>query len=875
MAYPFSEIEAKWQEYWRQAKTFHVPTDPSKPKYFTMDMFAYPSGAGLHMGHPMGYTGSDITARYKRMRGFNVLHPMGWDAFGLPAEQFAVKNKMHPAITTAKNVATFKRQLESLGFAYDWSREVNTTDPSYFKWTQWIFLKMFNSYFDNRSKCAAPISALVHHIEHYGTKDAAVDLPDRIQHYSAEEWKRATPKQHEDFLQQCRLAYISDAPVNWCPELGTVLANEEVAEQEEKGFTVIRRNMRQWMMRITAYADRLLEDLSLLNWPESTIEMQRNWIGKSIGAEIDFKIAGVDEPVRVFTTRPDTLFGATYMVLAPEHSLVDRITSQEQREAVTNYLDEVKRKSDLERTDLAKDKTGVFTGAYAINPATDQPIPVWIADYVLITYGTGAIMSVPGHDERDFEFAQKFDLPIVRVVATRNSEGAPNEDPSQPLDEAMTEEGIAVNSGLLDGLATPDAKIKMIEWLESKKIGKRAIKYKLRDWLFSRQRYWGEPFPIIYLNDGDGDYPKSLPEQALPLTLPQVESYSPSGTGESPLATMPEWVNTFDPETGKPARRETNTMPQWAGSCWYYLRYLDPHNDQQLVSKEAEKYWMPVDLYVGGTEHAVTHLLYSRFWHKVLFDHGVVSTPEPFSRLFHQGMLLGENGVKMSKSLGNVVNPDEYLERFGADTLRMYVMFLGPLEMMKPWDSQGINGVNRFLNRVWRLVMTDEGTPHEISDKPMSKALERTLHQTIKKVSEDIEALRLNTAISAMMILLNQMTDEEGGAPRAALEGMLKLLNPFAPHVTEELWQQLGHAEVLASSPWPEYDESKTIEDTVTLILQVNGKVRDKLEVPRGLTREQLESFASQSEKLQKHVGDGQIRKVIVVPDKLVNVVVS
>ena len=875
MAYPFAEIEAKWQEYWRQARTFHVPTDPSKPKYFTMDMFAYPSGAGLHMGHPMGYTGSDITARYKKMRGFNVLHPMGWDAFGLPAEQFAVKNKMHPAITTAKNVATFKRQLESLGFAYDWSREVNTTDPNYFKWTQWIFLKMFNSYFDKRSKSAQPIKALTDYIELYGTKDAPVELPDRIQHYSAADWKNATPKQREDFLQQCRLAYISDAPVNWCPELGTVLANEEVAEQEEKGFTVIRRNMRQWMMRITAYADRLLEDLSLLNWPESTLEMQRNWIGKSIGAEIDFKIAGVDEPVRVFTTRPDTLFGATYMVLAPEHPLVEQITSQEQRDAVSAYLDEVKRKSDLERTDLAKDKTGVFTGAYAINPATEQPIPVWIADYVLITYGTGAIMSVPGHDERDFEFAQKFDLPIVRVVASRTGEGDPNVDPSQPLDEAMTEDGIAVNSGLLDGLLTQDAKLRMIDWLESRKIGKRAIKYKLRDWLFSRQRYWGEPFPILYLNDGDGDYPKSLPEQALPLTLPQVESYSPSGTGESPLATMPDWVNTIDPETGKPARRETNTMPQWAGSCWYYLRYLDPHNQDQLVSKEAEKYWMPVDLYVGGTEHAVTHLLYSRFWHKVLFDYGVVSTPEPFSRLFHQGMLLGENGVKMSKSLGNVVNPDEYLERFGADTLRMYVMFLGPLEMMKPWDSQGINGVNRFLNRVWRLVMTDEGTPHEISDKPMSKALERTLHQTIRKVGEDIEALRLNTAISAMMILLNQMSDEEGGVPRAALESMLKLLNPFAPHITEELWQHLGHKDVLANSPWPEFDESKTIDDTVTLVLQVNGKVRDKLEVPRGLTRDQLESFASQSEKLQKHVGGGTIKKVIVVPDKLVNVVVA
>lgn len=870
MAYPFFEIEQKWQDYWRTNHTFHAPTDPSRQKYFTMDMFAYPSGAGLHMGHPMGYTGSDIIARYKKMRGFNVLHPMGWDAFGLPAEQYAVRHKQHPAITTARNVATFRRQLESLGYVYDWSREVNTTDPKYFRWTQWIFLKLFNSYFDTRSNSAQPISSLVQFIELYGTREIPCVVPDDAPQYTAGEWSKLGAKAREAFLQLCRLAYISDAPVNWCPELGTVLANEEVAEQEEKGFTVVRRNMRQWMLRITAYAERLLEDLDLIDWPESTIEMQRNWIGKSFGAEILFTVAGADDPIRVFTTRPDTLFGATYMVLAPEHPLVPRITAPEQQDAVNAYLDEVRRKSDLERTDLGKEKTGVFTGAYAINPATEQPIPIWIADYVLITYGTGAIMSVPGHDERDFEFAQKFDLPIVRVVASRDGS---NE--ALPLEEAYTENGRAVNSGFLDGLPTEEAKDRMIEWIESKGLGKRSIKYKFRDWLFSRQRYWGEPFPIIYVDEGDGEYPKALPESQLPVTLPEVESYSPSGTGESPLATMHEWLNTRDPETGQPARRETNTMPQWAGSCWYYLRYLDPHNEHELISKEAEQYWMPVDLYIGGTEHAVTHLLYSRFWHKVLYDYGVVRTPEPFMKLFHQGMLLGENGVKMSKSLGNVVNPDEYLERFGADTLRMYVMFLGPLEAMKPWDSQGINGVHRFLNRVWRLVLDEEGEVLPLSDKPMSQALERTLHQTIRKVGDDIEGLRFNTAVSAMMILLNQMTDEEGGVPRAAVETLLQLLNPFAPHMTEELWQKLGRTTTIAETTWPAYEEAKTIDNMVTLILQVGGKVRDKLEVPRGLSREELEAFALSSEKLQRHVEGRPVRKVIVVPDKLVNVVVG
>jgi len=869
MAYPFTEIEAKWQEYWRAHETARVETDPTKPKYYVMDMLPYPSGAGLHIGHPVGYTASDIVARYKKMAGFNVLHPMGWDAFGLPAEQYAVRNKLHPRITTEQNVATFHRQLDSLGYFYDWHREINTTDPNYFKWTQWIFLKIYNSYFDTEANKARPVADLEKHLESHGTHGIPCSLPTRAPQFSGAEWKGFTSKQKEDFLQLCRLAYIADAPVNWCPELGTVLANEEVAEQEEKGFTVIRRNMRQWVLRITSYAERLLEDLNLLDWPESTIEMQRNWIGRSTGAEVDFHIAGVAEPIRVFTTRPDTLFGATYMVLAPEHPLVNIITTSEQRAAVDGYLDEVRRKSDLERTDLGKEKTGVFTGAYATNPATGEPIPVWIADYVLMSYGTGAIMSVPGHDERDFEFAKNFNLPILRVV-----QGA---DGEAPLDEPFSEDGIAVNSGFLNGLSTAEAKEQMINWLESERIGCRTIKYKLRDWLFSRQRYWGEPFPIIYVNDGDGEYPKALTESALPLMLPEVESYSPSGTGESPLAIITEWVNTIDPDTGKPARRETNTMPQWAGSCWYYLRYIDPANDKEFASREAESYWSPVDLYIGGSEHAVTHLLYSRFWHKVLYDYGLVSYQEPFKRLFHQGILLGENGVKMSKSLGNVVNPDEFLSKYGADTLRMYIMFLGPLEMMKPWDSQGIMGISRFLNRIWRLVVDDDGRTDtsKLTRNDLSKGLETLLHQTIKKVGEDIDALRLNTAISAMMVLLNKMSEEAGGVPRATVETLVKLISPFAPHIAEELWLRLGNDQSILLSPWPMYDEAKTVEDTITLILQVNGKLRDKLEVPRGLSKDELEKFAQQSERLQKHIAGQSVKKLIVVPDKLVNVVVG
>ncbi|MDP4236380.1 MAG: leucine--tRNA ligase [Bacteroidota bacterium] len=857
MPYPFNDIEKKWQHYWNAHESNKVVRVPEKKKYYVMDMLPYPSGSGLHMGHPIGYTGSDIVARYKKMSGFNVLHPMGWDAFGLPAEQYAVKNKLHPRTTTEQNIRNFRAQLDSLGLGYDWSRQINTTDPNYFKWTQWIFLKIYNSYFDSKENKAKPIADLIGRFDKEGSAD-----------FTAAEWKAFSGKRKSEILSKYRLAYLSEAPVNWCPELGTVLANEEVAEQQEKGFTVVRRNMRQWMLRITAYADRLLEDLSLLDWPLSTMEQQRNWIGKSIGAEVDFALQGHSGKIRVFTTRPDTLFGATYMVLAPEHPLVHEITTAAESEKVKEYQDQVARKSDLERTGTEKTKTGVFTGAYAINPATEKPIPIWIADYVLMSYGTGAIMSVPGHDERDYEFAKQFGLPIQKVVSHTSSSGSIEES------DLFTDDGVAINSGFLDGLPTTEAKAKMISWLEEKRIGTRSIKYKLRDWLFSRQRYWGEPFPIIYVDDGDGEYAKAIPETSLPVTLPEVKSYSPSGTGESPLAVITDWVNTTDPETEKPAKRETNTMPQWAGSSWYYLRYADPNNSEAPISKENDAYWDPVDLYIGGNEHAVTHLLYSRFWHKVLYDYGVVHFPEPFKRLFHQGILLGENGAKMSKSLGNVVNPDDIISEYGADTLRMYLMFLGPLEQGGPWNTKGIAGVHRFLNRLWRFVANDEGEPQpqRISDGALTKDQERIMHQTIKKVSEDIEALRLNTAISAMMIFINEIPSDQV-APREAVETLVQLVAPFAPHIAEEIWSRLGKSGSVFDSPWPKFDEAKMTVDTVTVVLQVNGKIRDKLEVPTGLSREELEQFATSSERVQKHIGELTIKKMIVVPNKLVNVV--
>lgn len=813
MKYPFNDIEARWQQHWESNKTFHADPQAGKPKYYVLDMFPYPSGAGLHVGHPEGYTATDIIARYKRMRGFNVLHPMGWDAFGLPAEQYAVKTGVHPAITTRQNVETFRRQLKMIGFSYDWDREINTTDPRYVKWTQWIFSQLYKQ----------------------------------------------------------GLAYLAEVPVNWCPELGTVLANEEVPEQVEKGYTVIRRPMRQWMLRITAYAERLLADLDELEWPESLKEMQRNWIGRSEGAEVRFDVQGHDASITVFTTRPDTLWGATYMVLAPEHALVAQLTTPEQRAAVEAYVQSAALKNDLERTELAKEKTGVFTGAHAINPMNGESIPIWIADYVLLSYGTGAIMAVPAHDDRDWEFARTFGLPIREVIAGGDVEQAAYTD---------TERGVAVNSDFINGLGYREAFDKVVDWLEERALGRRKVNYKLRDWLFSRQRYWGEPFPIIHVSHPDGSSEvKLLPEHMLPVTLPEVTSYKPSGTGESPLATIEEWVNTTDPETGLPARRETNTMPQWAGSCWYYLRFMDPENDEHFVSREAESYWGPVDLYIGGTEHAVLHLLYARFWHKVLFDLGHVSTKEPFMRLVNQGMILGEDGRKMSKSFGNVINPDDVIREFGADTLRLFEMFMGPLEQVKPWNTKGVEGVHRFLNRVWRLFVQEDAEANTARLDPSVQEADadidalRLLHKTIRKVGEDIEGLRFNTAISQMMIFVNEMNKRDI-RPRAVLEPFILLLAPFAPHLAEELWRLMGHEQSLAYEAWPQYDEALTVDDEIELVLQVNGKVRDKIVVPAGLDRDALEAAARDSEVIRRYTEGKTIAKIIAVPDKLVNVVV-
>jgi len=805
MKYSFGEIEKKWQKYWEENKTFRAEIVPSKPKFYCLDFFPYPSAEGLHVGHVEGYTASDIMARYKRMRGFNVLHPMGWDAFGLQAEQYAVKKGIHPKITVRNSVANFKRQLKSIGLSYDWDREINTTDPKYYKWTQWIFLQLYKE----------------------------------------------------------GLAYEAEVPVNWCPELGTILANEEVPEQLEKGYSVERRPMRQWMLRITAYAERLLKDLDLVEWPESTKEMQRNWIGRSEGAMVKFKVG--DEAVEVFTTRPDTLWGATYLVLAPEHPLVDKITRQDFQQVVENYRCAIKNKTDLQRQQLEKEKTGEFTGAFAVNPVNNQKIPIWISDYVMMGYGTGAIMAVPGHDQRDWEFAKKFNLPIVEVVA--------GGDISK---EAYVEDGISVNSGFISGLKTEDAKKKVIAWLEEKGLGKAAVQYKLRDWLFSRQRYWGEPIPVIHLEDGSV---KALSEDELPLELPEVESYKPTGTGESPLAGIPEWVNTTDKETGKPARRETNTMPQWAGSCWYYLRFLDPNNDRIFCDKEKEKYWMPVDLYLGGAEHAVLHLLYARFWHKVLYDLGYVSTPEPFRKLYHQGMILGENSEKMSKSLGNVINPDDVIREYGADSLRLFEMFLGPLSSTKPWSTKGIEGVHRFLNRVWRLFITEDGTLNPaIQDVEPDKETERLINKVIKEVTADIEDgdMKFNTAISEMMIFVNEVgVIHESPLPKSVMEKFLKLLSPFAPHIAEELWQRMGHNKTIAYESWPEYDPAKIGTGYVTVVGQVNGRVRATIEVESDTGEEKLKEIIKNNEKVKKYLNGKEIVKEIVVKNKLVNIVVK
>ncbi|HJY63471.1 MAG TPA: leucine--tRNA ligase [Ignavibacteria bacterium] len=1034
MKYNFTEIEKKWQKFWEDNKIFKAEIDHSKPKYYVLDMFPYPSSEGLHVGHPEGYTATDIIARYRRMKGYNVLHPMGWDSFGLPAEQYAVKTGIHPRITTQKSIDNFKRQLKMVGFSYDWDREITTMEPDYYKWTQWIFLQLFKK----------------------------------------------------------GLAYQAEVAVNWCPELGTVLANEEVPEQIEKGYTVERRPMKQWMLKITEYAERLLIDLDMLDWPESTKEMQRNWIGKSEGAkvifsltpslskgegarhgymtsdmanwnilkenarknrknptdaeaviwellrdkrtgfkfrrqhaiddfivdfvcidkklvvEIDggihenqkeqdalrtsvlkdkgfrvirftndevlFKFEDVIEKIKeelenydtkvlssgedlgeafeleVFTTRPDTLWGATYMVIAPEHPFVDLITTTEHKTAVDIYRDNAKNKSDMERTALEKDKTGVFTGAYAINPVNNKEIPVWISDYVLLSYGTGAIMAVPAHDQRDWEFATKYHLPITEVVKPLN--GSTKSDITK---QAFAEEGIAVNSGFINGMKTEKAKLKTIEWLEANRMGKAAIQYKLRDWLFSRQRFWGEPFPIIHLEDGTI---KSVSDDDLPVMLPEVETYNPAGTGESPLAKFHDWVNTVDKETGKPAKRETNTMPQWAGSCWYYLRFLDPNNDKEFCSREAEKYWMPVNMYIGGTEHTVLHLLYARFWHKVLFDLGYVSTREPFVKLYHQGMILGnsyfmdfderqklilslprdiddvsydkyyvksklipvdyvdDNGNfnismwdqfvkefpqfqdyhfkfskvfgkeiiglahgfdKMSKSLRNVVNPDAIVEKYGADSFRLFEMFMGPLSATKPWSTKGVEGVYRFLNRVYRFVLDEVGNISKtIKNVPSADEYERLMHRTIKNITDDIEDndLKFNTCISELMIYFNEISKLET-VPLILVENFVKLLSPFAPHIAEEFWQKLGHIKTIAYEPWPEYDPAKVTKNIVTVVGQVNGKVRARIDVEFDTDEEKLKELIKKEEKVKNHIDGREIIKEIVIKNKLVNIVVK
>jgi len=810
--YDPARIEPRWQAHWVEQRTYAARDDRASPKFYVLDMFPYPSGTGLHVGHLLGYFATDIVARFKRHRGFDVLHPMGWDAFGLPAEQYALKTGIHPAVTTRKNVTNFRRQCQAFGLGYDWDREIDTTDPRYYRWTQWIFLK----------------------------------------------------------LHERGLAYEAEVPVNWCPALGTVLANEEVVDgrSEVGGHPVVRRPMRQWMLRITAYADRLLEDLELVDWPEHIKAMQRHWIGRSEGAEIDFPVVDArGQPtmlsegpatLRVFTTRPDTLFGATYMVLAPEHPLVELVTTRAQREQVDEYREQAARKSDLDRTDLAREKTGVFTGAYAVNPATEERIPVWIADYVLMGYGTGAIMAVPGGDQRDWEFATRHGLPIVEVVRGGD------------VDEGAYEgEGPHVNSGFLDGLGVEEAKAQMIAWLEQHGGGRAAVHTRLRDWLFSRQRYWGEPFPVCHREDGSVVL---VPEEELPVTLPEVDRYEPSGTGESPLATIRSWVETTDARTGEPLRRETNTMPQWAGSCWYYLRFLDAENDEALVDPDAERYWMPVDLYVGGAEHAVLHLLYARFWHKVLYDAGVVSTPEPFLRLVNPGMILGEDGEKMSKSRGNTVDPEDFARQYGADTLRLYEMFMGPLTATKPWQTAGAGGCLRFLKRVFRLYVAEDGTL-AVEDAPPTAPARSAFHRTLDKVGEDLESLSFNTAIAALMEFVNVLTKEHAGMPRELACDFLVMLEPLAPHLAEELNARLGAGGELAWAAWPEVDADELVRETVEVPVQVNGKLRARIRVAPDADAEALERRARDA--VADELARGRVRKVVAVPGRIVNFVVA
>jgi leucyl-tRNA synthetase len=886
MDYNFSEIEKKWQKYWEENKTFKTPEDLTNPKKcYVLDMFPYPSGAGLHVGHPEGYTATDIFSRYKRMKGFNVLHPMGWDAFGLPAEQYAIQTGTHPAITTNKNCDTFRRQIKELGLSYDWDREINTTDTKYFRWTQWIFIRLYNTWFDQKMQKGRPISEL--------------EIPEDIKAAGHEEITR--------YIDSQRLAYYDNAQVWWCPNCRIVCANEEVltdGSHEKCGNKVVRKHLKQWMLRIPLYAERLLKGIDSLDWPEGIKDMQRNWIGRSTGAEIDFNVEGLNEKLRVFTTRPDTLFGATYMVIAPEHPLVEAITTDSHRKDVEAYIKAASLKSDLDRTDLAKDKTGVFTGRYAINPVNRKRIPVWVADYVLTGYGTGAIMAVPAHDTRDFEFAQKFGLTITCIQDPQVT------DPEQRRrilegNECWTEDGKYINSsdaatGIdLNGLNKEAGISKMISWIEANNIGKAKINYKLRDWLFSRQRYWGEPFPVIHWEDGEISV---LKDEDLPLELPELEKYLPGESGESPLANATEWLIVTD-KNGRKGRRETNTMPQWAGSCWYYLRFIDPNNEEVIFDKAKEKYWMPVDLYIGGAEHAVLHLLYSRFWHKVLFDLGIVSTDEPYQRLFNQGMILAfayetetgskvpadkveerdgkfynrETGTevrqivaKMSKSLKNVVNPDDVVKNYGADTLRLFEMFLGPLDATKPWDEKGIKGVSNFLGRAFRFF----SNPENITDGQEDGEVLKGLHQMIKKTEGDIETLHFNTAVSAMMIFLN-LASKKGKVTSETAKTFSKVMSPFAPHLAEELWQLLGNDKSIAYEPWPEFNEMFLKEDNFDYPVSFNGKMRFNISLPVSMTKDEVAKAVLADERAQKWLGGEAPSNVIVVPKRIVNIVIK
>jgi len=946
--YDFTAIEAKWQKHWAENETFRQPNPgeegfEDRPRMYVLDMFPYPSGAGLHVGHPEGYTATDIVSRFARMKGLNVLHPMGYDAFGLPAEQYAVEHGVHPRVTTEQNIANIERQIRMFGFSYDWSRRVATTDVAYYRWTQWIFLRMFHSWYDPEADAARPISELIHRLE---SGEYLADITGRVMPnlydgatpilgdlIGTSKWHELTAEQQRAVLDGQRLAYIAEVPVNWCPKLGTVLANEEVTNEgrSDRGdHPVYRRALSQWMLRITAYAERLEKDLALLDWPEPIKLMQRNWIGRSEGAEVDFPLecAGTepwfkgrrdegypaveeDEVIRVYTTRPDTLYGATYMVLSPEHPLVEQITTDEQRPAVEAYVAEAARKSELERTAEAKEKTGVFTGACAINPVNREQIPVWVADYVLMGYGTGAIMAVPAHDTRDFDFAQAFDLPIVQVV-----------QPPEGQDwHGYVDDGVAVNSDLYNGLSTAEFKKRITEDLEAAGLGKGAVNYKLRDWLFSRQRYWGEPFPIVHCEQCGT---VALPEGDLPLVLPEMEDFTPDASDDPdappkpPLGKMPEWVQTTCPNCGGPATRELNTMPQWAGSCWYYLRYLDPGNAERFCDADIERYWMGpredapaggVDLYVGGAEHAVLHLLYARFWHKVLYDLGHVSSPEPFRRLFNQGMIrsfayrdgrgvyvgyddvemrddgphhrqtgerLAESVEKMSKSLKNVVNPDDVIAEYGADTFRLYEMFMGPLEASKPWNTQDVPGVHRFLNRVWRMVLgnPDEGQEPLLAEGDADEEIEKGLHRLIRKVDEDIPAMKFNTAIAAMMEFVNAVYKAGRITPDQAGRFVL-VLAPFAPHIAEELWQRLGHERSLAHEPWPAHDEALIAEETVELPVQINGKRRASIEVPADADEDAVIAAALAHRRIAELTAGKEIVKKIVVPGRLVSLVVK